>query len=505
MPLNTAKIDDFSGGLNTEDPPHELDTNEFQSTTHDWEVSGPKGQSLKVRRPIRRSAVTSVALPAVGATTSITSLKTYRASAAFEDKLIGSNDEGGVWTIDITSAGSNVVVQKIAPTGGTSGRTWMFAQAQDSGNAQVVWMLNGVGTPQKMVISTGTVNNWGGTPPNGIMLIPWKNMMIISGVNGQTQRLYFSAINNPESWPATNFIDIKSTDDENDAITGLQVIGENLVVFKQRSVWLVFDSVTFENRRIGDIGCVNRFTCCRYLNQAYWLSLNGGFYSTDGENVKEESINVRFPMKNMAVFYANAAICRVAALSTGLIGVMGSAGTGSGGEFYYMDLNRTRKDKQHPWFMFTTGQMGGLTGFVEANTNVLTSGAKWVGIAGSSTQNLYHLFSAGSRDDSDSSTNVDIGAVYRSPMLAVQGTENKERLRRINLMCRGGGVGSLTVKVYADGVNKLNTAVLAGTSWGVKRVRPESRGRFHEIQLEGNYASDEVSEVEMKYRGGKEH
>jgi hypothetical protein len=40
-------------------------------------------------------------------------------------------------------------------------------------------------------------------------------------------------------------------------------------------------------------------------------------------------------------------------------------------------------------------------------------------------------------------------------------------------------------------------------------VRPESRGRFHKIRLKyigtDNWGHIEISQIELKYRGGKEH
>jgi 23S rRNA-/tRNA-specific pseudouridylate synthase len=69
--------------------------------------------------------------------------------------------------------------------------------------------------------------------------------------------------------------------------------------------------------------------------------------------------------------------------------------------------------------------------------------------------------------------------------------------------------GAVTVAVHKD---KSNTAsfsqAVATQSVNFVRVRPDTRGRFHQIRI--SYTSlvpDDMllNAVELKYRGGKEH
>jgi hypothetical protein len=56
-------------------------------------------------------------------------------------------------------------------------------------------------------------------------------------VNKSSSTLYFSDAGNPNSFPINNFIQINTNDGQN--ITGIEVINDNVVIFKDDSVWIL--------------------------------------------------------------------------------------------------------------------------------------------------------------------------------------------------------------------------------------------------------------------------
>lgn len=200
-------------------------------------------------------------------------------------------------TASFANASFQTVWRVFSATGLSGPGEFGLEVTTDNAGARYLWIARATGgTMQKILVSNinGAAHPaaaaWAGTPPVGHIIRSWKNMMLVSGVSTQPQRLYFSAVNNPESWPANNFIDIKSVDDENDTIVGLYPIEDYLLVFKQRSVWVVTDPVTFDNRRIGSIGCLGPQFISDFEERVYFYSgVGGGIYSTDGDSIVYES------------------------------------------------------------------------------------------------------------------------------------------------------------------------------------------------------------------------
>ena len=68
----------------------------------------------------------------------------------------------------------------------------------------------------------------------------FKNYMFGARTSTAESRLYWSAIKDPTSWPAANFIDI---DKDRGKITGLRAFGNELIVFKNRGMFKVVGEV----------------------------------------------------------------------------------------------------------------------------------------------------------------------------------------------------------------------------------------------------------------------
>lgn len=519
MGLNTAKINDFSGGLNLIDPPNELPSGDFHPNSMNLEIRGT-GESVRCRPGCLEYATTgSLPIPDELTNSDVpTNMKTYRLSDADGDKLIISTSLGKIY-IQNPGAAAGLVTNVYSPGG--SEPEWDFLQALDSGGTPYVWCLNGSSSPRKMNAATSTVSAWGGTPPNGKVHRIWKTLMVIAGVAAQPQRLYYSQPNNPELWTSPGgFIDIKSTDDENEAIVALEVIGENLLVFKTNSVWLVYDPVSFDNRRISGIGCVNRLAVCRVGETVWWCGRQG-VYSTDGDDVKLESqkieplflFNPTFPQsfEMTGFFWSQAQWTRMISTYDDRV-ILWSAYADSlhTSEAYNYKLVCDTKIKGHPWTRWSLDTTRALVSLSYKPHNV--NGALKLGLIGIQTLRFFNskffdVLNEGTFDDRP--VGGALVGTYMSPWMEIQGNENYERIRRVNLIAKPStglvqfllrkGFDSFGTPAFGSGGPYLSVPLDGHLRW-----RPEVRSRLHQVQLNLRNQA-EIYSVELKYRGGKEH
>jgi hypothetical protein len=513
MPLEKLQLADFSGGVNTVDDPLDLDPTEMAwPGTNDLEIVG-KGVRIRLRNGMKRLSGSSLAPPTTSQAR-VRNMSPYRGPGTSLDQLVMSTALGRIITWDNAT---QVLTQRLAATGAAGGpdRIWYFEQASDSANTQYIWALNGVDTPQKMLVSTGAVAAWGGAPPAGSFHKVWKTLMIVAGVAAQPQRLYYSQPNNPELWTAPGgFIDIKSTDDEDDSIVALDVIGENLVVFKQNSVWVVFDPVSFDNRRLSDVGCVNRFAHCTVGDSVFWVSPSGVF-STNGDDVRSESKNIDTVWNsttqggNVSLFDA-----RMASLANRVFVVPSS------GSMWYFRTDLSRPDGQHPW-MYNTQRFFQTNAICSGNFNAPAQGQpeSVVIMLENPTGVEQTPFEWGSKygandDDWNLVLSPPMLGSYTSKRFELTGTENYERIRRVCVYGVSQGLTMSVSLIDSSGGALFSQFVNtdAALKFGYARVRPEVRSRSTQVWLSFTTSAavaatdpHEVSEIEINYRGGTEH
>ena len=118
----------------------------------------------------------------------------------------------------------------------------------------------------------------------------WENYMFLGHVEVESTthstRLYWSCINEPETWTATDFNEIGFKD--GDEITGVKALGDRLVIFKQHSIWLAFFTgssdipFTFQKTQ-SDVGTVSSHSIQKVNNGLIFLS-DDGVYFFDGNN-----------------------------------------------------------------------------------------------------------------------------------------------------------------------------------------------------------------------------
>lgn len=99
-------------------------------------------------------------------------------------------------------------------------------------------------------------------------------------------RLYWSSIDSISTWGASDFRDVSKNDGQE--ITGIKVLGETLVVFKNRSIWLCFftgdSDIPFIFRKSrSPVGCVSSQSIQESKNGLIFRS-DDGYYFFDGNN-----------------------------------------------------------------------------------------------------------------------------------------------------------------------------------------------------------------------------
>lgn len=109
----------------------------------------------------------------------------------------------------------------------TNNQQWSFDEFLDS-----VYGCNG---SDPFIVYNGTNYSIANAGITGQFMKIHKNRVFIAPKNSST--LYFSDASDPTSFPANNFIQLNTNDGQN--ITGISELLDNLVIFKDESVWVL--------------------------------------------------------------------------------------------------------------------------------------------------------------------------------------------------------------------------------------------------------------------------
>jgi hypothetical protein len=385
-------------------------------------------------------------------------------------------------------------------------------QMQDSGGTEYLWCVNGVDAPKRLDAALA-VTAWTGVvavPTTAHILRVWKNRMI--WVEKGNLRIHFSAIGDPLLYDANHFIIVKSSDEDVEPITWLEVLGDNLLVFKKNSVWSVYaEPPNPALKRIGTPGCEDRFQTCVVGDRVYFWSRNG-VWSCDGTAAPDyETQNIENYLREHHNF---AQASKVRMCSSRDRRVFLALATGSNTENNMLLELATdiaeEQGGQAPWLKHNL-PVASMCIFRPVETDELMGGA--------SNANAIHILFKGPNDDG-----VPIMSFWWSSWKALLGEEPIERLRRLNLQMEG----LATVSVYKDFsdspsfVAQITTPNPIDYAWdggpwepgpweeapriGFNRVRPESLARYHSFKVSNNDMAlpMNVFTVEMIVRGNGE-
>jgi len=195
----------------TSDPSHMNDLNSPDSLNIAYDTVGAIGS---------RKGYTKVLTTA--APSFIGGLFSYYKSDSTKQLLFASNS--GLYKYD--NAGGSTVLTG-SPTTFTPNLGWSFDEYNDS-----VYAGNGTDPLIQYNGTTYSIANSAITPQ---FVKINKNRVYCANKNSST--LYFSDAGNPNSFPANNFIQINTNDGQN--ITGIEVINDTLIIFKDDSIWVL--------------------------------------------------------------------------------------------------------------------------------------------------------------------------------------------------------------------------------------------------------------------------
>ena len=170
---------------------------------------------------------------------------------------------------------------------------------------------------------------WAGTGTAGVMAVPtgltagkylalFNNYLFIGNVtvSGQTYptRVYWSNIRDAGTWEADQWIEVGMNDGQ--AITGLKVLQDRLVVYKERSIYNLFYTGDADlpfimpggGKANSPVGCIAPFSIQEIENGHVFLA-HDGLYYYDGSNATKLSYRIFKTLKDdMNNLYFNKAV-----------------------------------------------------------------------------------------------------------------------------------------------------------------------------------------------------
>jgi hypothetical protein len=402
---------------------------------------------------------------------------------------------------------------------GTAGTTWSFEQMEynpGTGFKDSLWMVNGVDPPKKW--DGTTFENWAGKPPKGTMLRVWRNRMIVAGHPQFPQRVFFSEPGDPQKPEdetnggyGNNWIDIRTSEDDLDPITWLEVLDDVLLVFKKRSVNAIYDSTSFSFQRIANIGCEGRFQSCVLDDRAYFVNRSGVYSVTAQGAPRYESLNLEPMFKGTGPPGLEAIDLNLLATSSRMCSLPNGrvylACTPKGEKANrwllecYPRLRGEIEGDRTPWVKhsFAKRCIKSMCSYRSKDEEVDRVAAGLTDEAGTSPE-LAFLFE-GLKDGLEP-----IDWQWITGYKSLLAEEPFERVRRLDILMKG----RIRITMIVDGKEKIppNPTKESPTEKLV-RVRPEARGRYHAVKLEDTGADPPTQSFvyrgEIVLRGGKEH
>lgn len=126
---------------------------------------------------------------------------------------------------------------------------------------------------------------------------------------GDDSKLYFSAFGRPESYSPVNFINISAAKGDNQFITGITALFDELLIFRNRSIYALTgtDITNFTVRKISDdYGCLSPRSIKQienglvfYSTQGWAVYSSGGIVNRISDNIEDTVRGIVSP-KNMA-------------------------------------------------------------------------------------------------------------------------------------------------------------------------------------------------------------
>lgn len=163
-----------------------------------------------------------------------------------------------------------------APATFTNNQQWDFDELLDN-----VYAANGT---DPLIVYNGSAYSIANSAITPQFIKVHKNRIYAANKNSST--LYFSDAGSPSSFPVNNFIQINTNDGQN--ITGIDDILDNLVIFKDESIWILTgeplgagNTTTIGNLQLrqanSPVGCSAFRTICKVEQTLFFMHHSGIF------------------------------------------------------------------------------------------------------------------------------------------------------------------------------------------------------------------------------------
>jgi hypothetical protein len=443
----------------------------------------------------------------------------------------------GVGKVGYFSGGTNAYTNEYSPVAGSPGAFIEVTAA--SGAPQLGWYSD-LESPR---INNGTTGFLAWTPVvNPSAMAVWKNRVC----SAKDQRIYFSDIGDAFAWSAGgHFLDIRDTV-INSKIRVLLSFKDDLYIFTDHAVWVLYDSINFSVRKLFDVGHAIPIELdpkpVIFHDRFYWTANDGHVYSSGGEDLQLETRWVG-PLWVARGVLAPVLTDRDTILFAGDRQVIDGVSTT---EVWELSAGITYQDDEgraaHPWMMhrvpFSVETMATGDTFLPGGVNARSVGKVVRGgnVDPQEVDNYPIYMGASTFTDAthgriirfadpatvqdykgEGDTVMAILSVMQTAYTALGSREESyERLRRVNVLLGGGGVtdtgaGATDIVIDGDFGKKVVSFVdlYAREHGDVVRVRPEMRARYFSVLISTTLqAVSEILEIhgiDMIFRGGKEH
>jgi hypothetical protein len=511
MSLEILALDSFEG-TNYRNPADELDPTETPSSTNVSLVGD--GEGLAMRKGSDDAGHTgNTGWPAFPGINKAQEVMVWERTSGVFTPIISLN--GDIYSkagVSTNAGGADLTVRYANP--GATDQAWSFEPADNNSGTAFLWCLGQGSTaaiPQKISTSL-VVSAWGGTPPRGRTLKYWRGRMVIGGVIATSfnERIYFSDLGNPESWPVNNFVDLRTGHDLIDPVLKLEVLGDDLWVFRRHSVWRITDPAAFTNEKVFDVGVASRYGTCVLEGRMYWTT-DRGIYSSDGADLKAECDALddgKFFSSGLA---SNPTLQRVKPTVDGkLIWTMG----GRIKPVYFEGYPSLAGDGEVPWMKHVLPGLSSIDA-IDTITFGVWGTFRAIILGDTSDNRNYTAILGSSYSDFDYSVDAarKIVTEYYTPWISIGDVDEYVRIRKIlMLLGQSSSVGlELKIDIYVDWDNTTPVATFSvNTAGSVDRDimnywRPEARCRAFQLRLYTDagvtsFKDWELDRMELKYR-----
>lgn len=266
----------FNGGLNSTAGPLSLNNTESSSLQN---IDFSKFGSI-----LKRNGYTALNTSAISGSAQSDGLWWYEfiSSGAYLSKLIDVTN-GKLYKMDDLDATWDDITGALTITAGN------FCDFDNFLNE--VYITNGVDVPFKW---NGTGNGSAMTVPSGLTkaksVRQYNNYLFLGNVVVSSvtypSRFYWSNIKDTATWLSTSFIEVSK--DDGTQIIAMKVLGDRLVIFKERAIYNVIftgsNDIPFVlQKSASSVGCMSQFSVQEVENGLVFLSFDG-FYYYDGNN-----------------------------------------------------------------------------------------------------------------------------------------------------------------------------------------------------------------------------